>query len=93
MSLDAFLSKYPSGKVPRQDPDHGKIFVCRRACSTRTATYTDEFIWEELYGGAGDIYNLIDFVKTKTKATRKKTSKRTQATPGSRSTKKYVLYL
>ncbi|KAH8177508.1 ATPase family associated with various cellular activities (AAA) domain-containing protein [Sarocladium implicatum] len=72
MSLDAFLSKYPSGKVPRQDPEYGKIFVCRRACSTRTATYTDEFVWEELYSGVEDIYNLIDFVKTKTKATRKK---------------------
>lgn len=120
MSLDAFLSKYPSGKIPRQSPDWGKTFVCRRACNTRVATYTDEFVWEEMYKGAEDIFNLIDFVKTKTKATRRKRrarsqspqdgayfppqtptktgrsaaatpqSRRTQATPGSRSTKKYA---
>jgi origin recognition complex subunit 1 len=117
MSMDAFLSAYPSGRIPRQSPDWGKTFVCRRACNTRTATYTDEFIWEEMYKGGEDVYNLINMVKEGTKATRRRrnrspspteaayqppqtpsktgrsaaatpSSRRTQATPGSRSTKK-----
>lgn len=72
MSLDVFQQKYPQGKVPRNSPDHGKIFVCRRGCNTRTATYTDEFVWEDLYGGAEDIQTLVDLVKNGTKATRRK---------------------
>jgi origin recognition complex subunit 1 len=70
MSLEAFLSKYPSGKIPRQSADYGKTFVCRRGCGTRTATYTEEFIWEEMYSGVQDMFKLIDFVEKNTKATR-----------------------
>ncbi|KAH7136604.1 P-loop containing nucleoside triphosphate hydrolase protein [Dactylonectria macrodidyma] len=71
-SLDVFLSKYPQGRVPRQSPDFGKTFICRRGCNTRTATYTDEFIWEETYRNEDDIYSLIELVEKGTKATRKK---------------------
>ncbi|KAF5550350.1 origin recognition complex subunit 1 [Fusarium phyllophilum] len=118
MSHDGFLARYPQGKVPRNDPDFGKVFVCRRGCNTRTATYTDEFLWEEIYGGEHDLFALMDRVKTGTKATRRRrkarspspsddtyhpaqipqtptktgrgsvaatpTSRRSQATPGSR---------
>ncbi|TPX17414.1 uncharacterized protein E0L32_003057 [Thyridium curvatum] len=74
-SLDAFLKKYPNGKVPRSSRDHGKIFVCRRGCNTRTATYTDEFVWEDIYHGSEeDIFNLVEMVKNGTKATRKRRS-------------------
>lgn len=120
MSLDTFLSRYPSGKIPRQSPDYGKTFVCRRACNTRTATYSDEFVWEETFQGVENLHSLIDLVKTSTKATRQRRraksqsppdgaylppqtptkagrsaattpqSRRTQATPGSRTTKKSV---
>ncbi|CAK7204738.1 Origin recognition complex, subunit 1 [Sporothrix eucalyptigena] len=73
MSPAVFRKKYPSGRVGRQNADYGKAFVCRRGCNTRTASYTDEFVWEELYNGTvEDIENLIEFVKTKTKATRKR---------------------
>ncbi|KAL9587286.1 MAG: hypothetical protein Q9212_000333 [Teloschistes hypoglaucus] len=72
VSEKAFRAKYPSGKVPRHSKDFGKIFVCRRGCATRTATYTDEFIWEEKYRGVEDLLDLVDFVKTQTKATRKR---------------------
>ncbi|KAG5743148.1 hypothetical protein H9Q72_012982 [Fusarium xylarioides] len=72
MSQDGFLARYPQGKVPRNDPDFGKVFVCRRGCNTRTATYTDEFLWEEIYGGEHDLFALMDRVKTGTKVTRRR---------------------
>ncbi|KAL8781652.1 MAG: hypothetical protein Q9213_005917 [Squamulea squamosa] len=72
VSAETFKSKYPSGKVSRSSKDYGKIFICRRGCSTRTATYTDEFIWEDKYHGAEDLLDLIDYVKSQTKATRKR---------------------
>ncbi|SPJ78997.1 related to origin recognition protein Orc1p [Fusarium torulosum] len=118
MSQDTFLAKYPQGRIPRNHADFGKVFVCRRGCNTRTATYTDEFIWEEVYSGEDDLFALMDRIKTGTKATRKRrkarspspsdevyqppqipqtptktgrgstaatpTSRRSQATPGSR---------
>lgn len=69
-SLDAFLKKYPNGKVPRSSPEFGKAFVCRRGCNTRTATYTEEFVWEELYHR--DTHSLAEFVSKRTKATRRR---------------------
>ena len=72
VSAETFQSKYPSGKVPRSSKDHGKIFICRRGCNTRTATYTDEFNWEEIYQSADDILPLIERVENQTKATRKR---------------------
>ena len=72
VSAETFKSKYPSGKVPRSSKDHGKIFICRRGCNTRTATYTDEFNWEEIYQSADDILPLIERVENQTKATRKR---------------------
>ncbi|KAF7551716.1 hypothetical protein G7046_g7646 [Stylonectria norvegica] len=117
-SLDVFLANYPQGTIPRQSPDYGKTFVCRRACNTRTATYTDEFIWEEVYEGQSSMSSLAEMVEAGTKATRRRRkarsqspqenayhppqtptktgraqattpqSRRSQATPGSRSTKR-----
>ncbi len=72
VSIETFNSKYPSGKVPRSSRDYGKIFICRRGCNTRTATYTDEFKWEEIYSSADDITPLIERVQRQTKATRKR---------------------
>jgi origin recognition complex subunit 1 len=80
MSAEAFQKLYPTGKVPRSSKDHGKIFVCRRGCNTRTATYTDEFVWEDIYQGAGDIHALEELVEGGTKATRKRGPTR-QRTP------------
>ncbi|KAK2045845.1 ATPase [Colletotrichum somersetense] len=71
LSHQEFFSKYPSGKVPRTSPDHGKTFICRRACNTRTATYTDEFVWEDVYEASEQgVYDLIEFVKSHTKSSR-----------------------
>ncbi|ROT37032.1 ATPase [Sodiomyces alkalinus F11] len=73
MSPEVFAESYPTGKAPR----FSKVFVCRRGCNTRTATYTDEFVWEELYKGSeDDLSRLIDFVKSNTKSTRTRPSSR-----------------
>jgi origin recognition complex subunit 1 len=73
MSSGAYMAKYPTGKIRRGSRSFGKTFICRRGCNTRTATYTSEFVWEDIYHGSeGDIVDLIDRVKRETKATRKK---------------------
>lgn len=72
VSAETFKSKYPSGKVPRSSKDYSKIFICRRGCNTRTATYTDEFEWDDIYRSADDILALIERVESQTKATRKR---------------------
>jgi origin recognition complex subunit 1 len=78
-SLDAFLRQHPTGKIPRQSPDYGKTFVCRRGCNTRTASYTDEFVWEEIFQDSNNVFTLIDLVKNGTKGTRKRTVARSQS--------------
>ena len=72
-SPKSFLANYPSGRIPRSSKQYGKSFICRRGCNTRTATYTEEFIWEDIFHGSHeDIFNLIERVKSETKATRKR---------------------
>lgn len=72
MGLEAFQSRYPSGKIPRSSKECGKVFICRRGCNTRTATYTNEFVWENVYKGSADLLSLMDLVESQTKATRKR---------------------
>ncbi|KAK7563478.1 P-loop containing nucleoside triphosphate hydrolase protein [Phyllosticta citricarpa] len=72
LSKDEFLKKYPGGKVPRTAKDFGKTFVCRRGVNTRTVTYTDEFVWEDVYHGEDSVHALLDLVKSQTKETRKR---------------------
>ncbi|KAI1814623.1 P-loop containing nucleoside triphosphate hydrolase protein [Poronia punctata] len=74
MSYPAFQREFPTGKVPRSSSEHNKTFVCRRGVNTRTTTYTDEFIWEEVFSGsAEDITKLVRLVQGGTKSTRKRT--------------------
>ncbi|KAK3936298.1 P-loop containing nucleoside triphosphate hydrolase protein [Diplogelasinospora grovesii] len=75
MSQQAFLKRYPNGKIPRKSKEFGKVFICRRGCNTRTCTYTDEFVWEDVFHGREDIETLRDVVKNGTKATRKRWAK------------------
>jgi origin recognition complex subunit 1 len=75
MSPDAFAKQFPKGTVPRGSRHHGKVFICRRGCNTRTATYTDEFIWEQIYLGFDYMHDLEDIIETQTKATRKQKAK------------------
>lgn len=67
-----FAAKYPNGKIPRQNRAYGKTFICRRGCNQRTATYTDEFVWEDVYHGPQDIETLQNLVQTQTIQTRKR---------------------
>ncbi|KAF2089000.1 P-loop containing nucleoside triphosphate hydrolase protein [Saccharata proteae CBS 121410] len=72
VSASTFFTKHPTGRVDRRSKDYGKIFICRRGCNTRTATYTDEFVWEDIYSGREDLIPLMDRIKAQTKATRKR---------------------
>ncbi|KAH7028378.1 P-loop containing nucleoside triphosphate hydrolase protein [Macrophomina phaseolina] len=77
VSMETFLKKYPSGKVPRTARDYGKIFVCQRGVNTRTATYTEPFRWEDVYSGEKDLQSLLELVKSHTKETRKRREPKT----------------
>ncbi|KAK1757720.1 P-loop containing nucleoside triphosphate hydrolase protein [Echria macrotheca] len=72
MSEAAFAAKYPTGKIPRRAKEYGKTFICRRGCNTKTCTYTDELVWEDVYRGYQDVESLANLVKQGTKATRRK---------------------
>ncbi|KAK4660388.1 Origin recognition complex, subunit 1 [Podospora pseudocomata] len=72
MSQQAFMNEFPTGKVPRKSKEYGKVFVCRRGCNTRTCTYTEEFIWEDIYHSREDLEALQERLQKETKATRKK---------------------
>lgn len=82
LSEDSFNSRYPSGKIPKGSKDHGKVFICRRGCNTRTTTYTDEFIWEDVYRGAEDLQSLCELIDSQTVRTRKRKSTVRATTPG-----------
>src|SRR4051794_14976549 len=71
MSEAAYIKKYPTGKVPRKAKESGKVFICRRGCNTRTCTYTEDFIWEDIYHGREDVEALQEMIRKETKATRK----------------------
>jgi len=70
MSEDIFNAKYPNGKIPRQAKGFGKHFLCRRGCGTRTATYTEEFKWEDIYDGTEEgLQELMQRIENDTMAT------------------------
>jgi origin recognition complex subunit 1 len=74
------LAKYPSGKVPKRSKEDGKVFICRRGCNTRTCTYTEEFVWEDVYHSRGDIETLHDRIRQGTKATRRRKAAKDEPT-------------
>lgn len=71
-SEEEFGEKFPTGKIPRNSKAHGKVFICRRGVETRTATYTEEFKWEDVYTGPGDMDSLVELVESQTIKTRKR---------------------
>ncbi|KAK8250497.1 P-loop containing nucleoside triphosphate hydrolase protein [Phyllosticta capitalensis] len=79
LSKDEFYRKYPSGRVPRNAKDYGKVFVCRRGVNTRTVTYTDEFVWEDVYQGEESIPEVVQLVKSQTRETRQRREPRKAA--------------
>jgi origin recognition complex subunit 1 len=71
-SQEQFQKLHPSGKVPRNNKDYGKTFVCRRGANVRTATYTDEIVWEDVFNGWESMDGLVELVETRTAKTRKR---------------------
>ncbi|KAH7323736.1 P-loop containing nucleoside triphosphate hydrolase protein [Rhexocercosporidium sp. MPI-PUGE-AT-0058] len=80
MSEKAFNKKYPTGKIPKHSRELGKTFICRRGCDTRTAKYTDEFIWEDIqHSNEDQVNDLLVRIESETKSTKKrKYQKRTR---------------
>jgi origin recognition complex subunit 1 len=77
LSEMVFSARYPTGKIPKKSSAFGKTFVCRRGCNTRTATYTEEFIWEDIFHGMEeDVEQLSERLKTETMATRKASARK-----------------
>ncbi|TID21396.1 Pre-mRNA-splicing factor [Venturia nashicola] len=75
VSPDRFKEKFPKGTVPKNSPLYGKVFICRRGVNSRTATYTEEFIWEDIYSEYDRLFDLEDLIKSQTKMTRKRGAK------------------
>ncbi|KXT13628.1 hypothetical protein AC579_9757 [Pseudocercospora musae] len=71
-SPETFKKNFPRGKIPRNSKAHGKTFICRRGVQPRTASYTEEFMWEEVYSGKDDIDDLVKLVESQTVKTRKR---------------------
>lgn len=73
MSEKAFNKRFPTGTMPKRSKDVGKIFICRRACNAQSATYTEEFDWEEIrHSTVEDVEKLLDWIKSKTQSTKKR---------------------
>ncbi|KAI9727507.1 MAG: Origin recognition complex, subunit 1 [Chrysothrix sp. TS-e1954] len=66
-----FTRRYPGGKVPRGSEEVGRVFVCRRGCNTRNVTYTEEFVWEDVYRGREDLGGLRGMVEEGTRTGKK----------------------
>lgn len=77
LSEGEYSRLYPDGKVPSSSKHYGKTFICRRGVNPRTATYTEPFVWEDVYQGKDDMENLVELVESQTiKSRRKKPSKK-----------------
>lgn len=75
MSSKKYQEQYPNG-VPTDSKEYGKIFICRRGCAPRTATYTEEFIWEDIYNNREtDIDMIVRKITDETRLTRSRRSK------------------
>lgn len=80
-SLPVFERKYPNG-LAKRSKERGKVFICRRAVHNRTATYTDEFIWEDIHQGRDtDIATLCNFVEDEIAKARNQRLKEIGKTP------------
>ncbi|CRK31312.1 hypothetical protein BN1708_015926 [Verticillium longisporum] len=76
LSFDMFQRRYPSGRAPR----NSKVFMCRRGCNTRTAIFTEEFCWEDIFRGTeDDIHSLVQYLQANTKSTRRQPSGRDES--------------
>lgn len=85
VSAEKFAALYPTGKVAKNSKDFGKIFVCRRGANIKTATYTEDFIWEDIFKSRKeDMDTLSELVESQTVKTRRRkpTKKREEESYG-----------
>lgn len=72
LSESEYNRLYPGGKIPSNSKHYGKTFICRRGVNPRTATYTDTFVWEDVYQGKDDMDSLVELVESQTIKTRRR---------------------
>jgi origin recognition complex subunit 1 len=73
MSEEKFKEGFPQGKVGKNSKDYGKVFVCRRGANIKTATYTEEFVWEDVFKSRKqDMDTLGELVEAQTVKTRRR---------------------
>ena len=73
MSEKAFASKYPKGSISKRSNAYGTTFICRRGINTKTTTYTDEIVWEDIkHSEEEEVQQLMDFLIAATQGTRKR---------------------
>ncbi|CZT17109.1 related to origin recognition complex subunit 1 [Ramularia collo-cygni] len=72
LSEGEFNRLYPTGKISSASKHCGKTFLCRRGVNPRTATYTDPFVWEDVYQGKDDMDSLVELIESQTIKTRRR---------------------
>lgn len=73
LSEEAFKAKYPTGKIPRNRKENGKTFICRRGLHSKSVTYTDEFIWEDVYHNTEEsVERLIEKIENSLPSNKRK---------------------
>ncbi|KAL6244115.1 Origin recognition complex, subunit 1 [Rhinocladiella similis] len=81
LSKDAFFRKYPGGQAPKSKSaanKYSKTILCRRGVKQRNLQFTEEFVWDEIYGGPEDLLDLIDWIKEQTKVNKGRAGTRHQ---------------
>ncbi len=62
LSQTTFNKEFPHGKTTRNVKDYVKTYFCRRACDHWSSTYSDDFIWEDLYFRHSTEENMLDLL-------------------------------
>ncbi|TGO69733.1 hypothetical protein BOTNAR_0007g00140 [Botryotinia narcissicola] len=73
LSEEAFKAKFPTGKIPRNRKENGKTFICRRGLHSKSVTYTEEFVWDDVYHNTEEsVEQLIEKIENSLPSTKRK---------------------
>ncbi|KAF7912015.1 uncharacterized protein EAE98_011772 [Botrytis deweyae] len=73
LSEEAFKVKFPTGKIPRNRKENGKTFICRRGLHSKSVTYTDEFVWDDVYHNTEEsVEKLIEKIENSLPSNKRK---------------------
>lgn len=70
LSKDDFARLYPDMEMPKSKAaaaKYAKTIMCRRAVKQRNMVFTDEFVWNDIYAGAQNLLDLLDWIQENTK--------------------------